>query len=194
MILAGLDYSITSPGLTIVNTQKPLRFENMEMFFVTTKKALVGDFKNLHGFQYPEWKCAEERYHKLAQMYFGILKRFGVDVLMLEDYSYSSSNQTLNLAEALSVLKQFMWESGLNYFSIPPSKLKKQSTGKGNADKSTMIRSFYSREKCQTFNEILGIKSEKVDAKPIDDLVDSAWLAIALYESDLWKTVNREGK
>lgn len=187
-IIAGVDYSMRSPGLVIIDTKKPLVFENVQFFFLTDKTALAKSFGNVHGFEYPEWKCPQERYYKVGSIFSDIMKKFSVSHVMMEDYSFGSVGKTFQIAENASVLKLLMWQQGINIQSLAPSSVKKKATGNGRADKPEMIAAFYQKLNCsRSFNQILGLKSEKVDAKPIDDIVDAYWLAHILLESNSWK-------
>lgn len=189
MIIAGIDYSMTSPGMTIADTKKPFVFQNVHMFYLTDKTSLAKSFGNVHGFKYPEWTCPEERYFKVASQFMEIMKKLGVEQVMIESYSYGSVGNTLNLAENMSVLKLMLWQAGVRYHTMAPSSVKKMATGNGRADKAEMIKKFYETSGCtKTINEVIGLKSDKIDTKPIDDLIDSWHLAKAFYDSNLWKT------
>jgi hypothetical protein len=189
-IIAGIDYSMSSPGMTIVDSRKPFIFENMQMFFLTDKPKFAKSYGNVHGFDYPVWLTPEERFAKVADIFMSVMRKLNVKYVMLEGYSYGSAGRTFHLAENLSVLKHYMWKEDIVYFETAPSSLKKMATGNGRADKPEMVRKFNDTI-CtdRTLNDIIGLSSKNIAAKPVDDLVDSAWLAKTIYDQKNWKTV-----
>lgn len=69
-----------------------------------------------------------------------------VDVVVLEGYAYGARNHREDLGELGGVVRLFLWRLGIPYAIVPPAKLKKFTTGKGNASKdeclSAAIRRF----------------------------------------------------
>ena len=75
-------------------------------------------------------------------------KTFGVDVVVIEGYSYGSKGQAVyQIAELGGIVRYWLYSHGITTVEITPSTLKKYATGAGNAGKDAMIaaaiRRFY---------------------------------------------------
>lgn len=171
MILAGIDYSMTSPAICIYDSSKPLTFENLFFYNRNDIKKVQGVKGNVHIEPHEVWdKIPELRYRQIAAWAVDKLVKHKVDLVSLEGYSMgSSSGLVFNIAENTSVLKQMMFDKGLKFVSNSPSSVKKNFQGKGNAKKDQMCEEFYKRLGVKPF-EIFGGK--QYDA-PENDLVDS---------------------
>lgn len=62
-----------------------------------------------------------------------------VDLVVLEGYAFSRPNQAHQIGELGGVIRVMLREQGVPWLAIPPAKLKKWATGKGNAQKDAMI-------------------------------------------------------
>jgi len=62
------------------------------------------------------------------------------EYVVYEDYSMGSRGKVFHIGELGGVLKLYLWRVGIGMIMVPPSSLKLFVTGKGNADKSTMMR------------------------------------------------------
>jgi Holliday junction resolvasome RuvABC endonuclease subunit len=85
----------------------------------------------------------------------------------IEDYAYGAKSNSVfqigGLGEALRVL---LYDSGIPYRDVEPSKLKKYATGSGNAEKSQMVLEAYKN----------GFDTSPF-GKSGEDLADAYWLA-----------------
>ena len=77
-------------------------------------------------------------------------RTFGVDVVVLEGYSYGSKGQAVyQIAELGGIVRYWLYAHGITTVEITPATLKKYATGVGNAGKDAMIaaaiRRFYFR-------------------------------------------------
>jgi Holliday junction resolvasome RuvABC endonuclease subunit len=170
MIIAGIDYSYTSPAICVYDTKKELIFENLYFFNINDKKKLAGRYGNIDIATFPEYKTQEERFRNISIWASNILNMFKVEEACIEGYSFgASSGLVFNIAENASLIKQYMDVSGIPFTTPTPSQVKKNHTGKGNAKKDVMVDKFHEIFPVK-LHEILGIKEM---AKPIDDLVDS---------------------
>lgn len=172
MIVAGIDYSMSSPAITVYNTEDPLKFESLKMFNLTEYKTKVGTFGNVRIDLLPEWSTPEERYHKNALWAITILTELGVEKVAIEGYSMgSNSGLVFNIAENGGALKQMIWKAGIELVEPPaPGSVKLHHSGKGNSKKDAMIDSFNDLFMVQ-IHEKVGLKAPY--AKPLDDLTDS---------------------
>lgn len=171
-VVAGIDYSMSSPAITVYNTEDPLKFESLKMFNLTEYKTKVGVFGNVKIELLPEWSTPEERYHRNASWAIEILVEHGVEEVAIEGYSMgSNSGLVFNIAENGGALKQMIWKAGIKLMEPPaPGSVKLYHSGKGNSKKDAMIDRFNDLFMVQ-LHEKIGLKTPY--AKPIDDLVDS---------------------
>lgn len=73
------------------------------------------------------------------------------DLVVLEDYSYGSKGSSVfQIAEWGGVLRLTLHEMGFPVAFVPPTSLKAWATGKGNANKATMVSEITKRSG-QTF-------------------------------------------
>lgn len=174
MILAGIDYSYTSPAICVYDTSKELTFENLTFYNFSDKKKLHGQHgptKNVRLGLMPEYSSPEERYRNICNWASLVLFEHKVEEACIEGYSFgASSGLVFNIAENGSLIKQFMDIKKIPFTSPTPSQVKKNFTGKGNSKKDVMVDKFHETFPHITLHDIIGIKPM---AKPIDDIVDS---------------------
>jgi|6_EtaG_2_1085325.scaffolds.fasta_scaffold07433_7 Holliday junction resolvasome RuvABC endonuclease subunit len=175
-IVAGIDYSLTCPCVAIYNEMRePFCFENISFFFLTSRKTLEGRLlPNVFGglLTKGEWSSEEHRYYIIAN---NIITAMGdANPVYIEGYSMGSTGRVFNIAENTAVLKHLLWMKGINIASVPPTTVKKYATGKGNANKEKMYRSF-SEETGTNLKEILQPKKEDPE-NPLSDIVDAYYI------------------
>lgn len=170
MIIAGIDYSMTSPAICVFDTDKELKFENLLLFNLNDVKKYQGIHGNIDIRPIPKWTVPELRYRSLSDWAISILQEHKVECVQLEGYSMgSNSGLVFNIAENTSVLKQKMYDLGIKVQTPSPSQVKKNFTGKGNANKQAM---------CEEFIRRFGVKMQDIlngveFGAPENDLVDS---------------------
>jgi Holliday junction resolvasome RuvABC endonuclease subunit len=190
MIIAGVDYSYTSPAICVHNTDDEFKFEKLKFFnyFADSRKTkLRGVFGRGNIFiDNPfEHQCQEHRFSILCAWASEVLWQNGVEEVCIEGYSMgATAGLVFNIAENTSLLKQYMWSQKIPFTTPTPSQVKKNFTGKGNAKKDAMVAEFYRRFPDGKLHELIGIKEM---AKPIDDIVDSC--AVLLCHSHFKKEI-----
>lgn len=170
MIIAGIDYSMTSPAIAVYDTAKPLVFQNIQLFNLNKTKKYQGVHGNILIEGFFEHDSPEDRYRQIAHWAISILQKNQVKSAVLEGYSMgSSSGLVFNIAENTSVLKQLMSLAGIVFTTPAPTAVKKEFCGKGNAQKDVMCDEFAQRFGV-SINHILGCVPYK---SPENDLVDA---------------------
>jgi Holliday junction resolvasome RuvABC endonuclease subunit len=170
MIIAGIDYSYTSPAICVYNTEREFKFDNLLFYNMNGTKSRAGHYQNITIDLFKEYETTEERFRNICDWASGILEVFHVQEACIEGYALgSSSGLVFQIAENASLLKQYMDLHGIAFTTPPPSQVKKNFTGKGNAKKDVMVDTFHHLMGVK-LHEILGIKEM---AKPIDDIADS---------------------
>lgn len=172
MILAGVDYSITCPGIFIYDTSEPLSYTNGTAYAFPQKYKgnTVPNITILTQSDYVDNRNNITRYHSLASKITDIIYWHGVDKVLIEDYALRAIGKLANIAEATGIFKCILEvEYNIPVIPYPPTTIKKTFSGKGNADKEKMAQAFYEKEGFHV-HECLGTK---LGGNPASDLIDS---------------------
>ncbi len=181
MKIAGLDYSITSPSLTILNNGV---IENIYTIRATKKQESNNSLITL--LDYPLYKTELERFDKLSSLFLNFIPA-DTNSAYMEGYSYGSNVGVIfNIAEATGMMKyKFQKKFGYELIVVPPTQIKKVATSKGNAKKRQMVDQF----KIEQFDiydafGLLDDNAEKIK-KPFDDICDSYFVAKYGYMQEI---------
>ena len=179
MVIAGIDYSISSPAITIYSTKSgPLSFQNCCFYFnqeFSTKK----EAKRRESLSFPNifWSprfltnTPEERYYMLADWATSIILENKVSVAVFEAYALHAKGKVFNIAEATGLLKHYLYRAGVQLVLYSPTENKKSFSGKGNAGKDLMIETF-NQKNGMNISEHFGYDC-LFTGSPISDIVDS---------------------
>jgi len=185
--IAGIDYSLCSPAVT-VHSGDGFSLENCKSHFLTDvkKHATVYMATGLHcrGWEYPEWSMPEfgrleDRYEKISNWTMNLVQ--DCDLVYMEDYALGAKGKVFNLGENGGLLKWKMWKAGIGFHLVGPTVVKKFATGKGNADKDKMYEFFLKETGANLMKEI-SPDSKKVTS-PVSDIVDSYFICKYAYSS-----------
>ena len=178
MILAGIDYSLTCPAISVYNTESNnFCFDNVFSYFRSNLKRFdhFNDLNMIAENHNPN-TSDEDRYDDIPNWALTILLRtHSVDKVILEGYSYGSTGKVFNIAENTAVLKYSMWNEELEFEVVPPTVIKKFATGKGNANKEKMYEAFCNENVGSDLRELLTPRSSNV-ISPVGDIVDSYYI------------------
>ena len=174
-VFAGVDLSFTSPAITIFDSSKELKFENLQIYNIYQEnrktKTHAGNYGNVIVEEMPLWTSQEQRFDIISD--WAIDKIKDCDVLVLEGYSYNSIGAVFDIAENGGVLKNKLYHLGKSFILASPGAQKKCFTGKGNANKQKTVDTFIEKFGVD-LSKIIGL-SDKYK-KPIDDITDSVSL------------------
>lgn len=96
MIVAGIDYSMTSPALCLHDTETEFNFENCDFHFLTQiKKYDDVPLENVHG-HYFEYDGDMNRYDLISSFFIDRILDSGVVKVFIEDYSLVSKGTPSN--------------------------------------------------------------------------------------------------
>lgn len=181
IIVAGIDYSITSPAIVIHNSgDATWDHRKCKAFYFDDRKnaPLKPECElPLKPQYYPLWTTPEQRYQELASWAVSIMLAEGVTHVYLEEYAFSrggGAGLVFNIAENGGVLKNNMWFMGLKYKTLIPSNVKYWATGKGNAKKDEMEDRFVNETEINDLRNVLWL-TEKAMA-PISDIIDAYYI------------------
>ena len=118
----GLDLSLTSTGLVLLQDA-----ETVESTTVSSR------FKG------------EARLADIREKITTAVKLHRPQLVVLEGYAFGRPNQMAALGELSGVVKCSLFEMGQHYLVVPPTRVKKFATGRGNAKKDEVRLEVYKR-------------------------------------------------
>jgi Holliday junction resolvasome RuvABC endonuclease subunit len=179
MILAGIDYSITSPAICILDTTT-----NKHHYYnlCSVNKALKNSTSKIIDLTpYPIWNTDMERYDLISEWALNVLKDNKVEMIAIEGYAMGArAGLVCNIAENGGILRFKLHKAGIPFTVYAPTQVKKFITTKGNAKKDEVI-DCVEKETMISFADELGLKQY---AKPADDLADS-YAIVKLLERNM---------
>lgn len=180
----GIDYSTTSPAITIKVTNQT--FVDYDIYYLTSKKKSIHIIDHeqfiFRGSLLPELSGIE-RYVYISSWAMEIIDTYETDKIILEDYAYAATGRVFNIGENTGILK-YRLRNKANIISVAPTEVKKFATGKGNAGKSDMLDAFIKQTNVDP-RDILEYYGEN----PISDIVDSYFMCN--YEEGVNGEANR---
>lgn len=175
MIIAAIDWSMTSPSIVVGK----VGCSDSELDYYSFKQAKKqsSNLKNVHLCDYPQWSCPEERFLKLSEWALGIITDHGVHHAFIEGYAYGSSKGVVfEIGENTGVLKQTLYTTHVPFTVYAPTVIKKFATGKGNANKIAMEEAYRTKtgiDLCLAIND--KATATKIPS-PVSDMVDAYWI------------------
>lgn len=188
MIFAGVDYSYTTPAITVYDDEQgEISFLKCKTFYIDKRKKNQKEFYGgaLVGLEYPkEYSTEIERFSMISDSFINIMKEYGVEYVVLEGYAMGANNsRVFNIAENAALLKYKMELASIPYETPAPTQIKRYITGKGSGKKNLMYEEFLEQGNPCIATE-MGYSSEKVQ-NPVSDVVDSYFMckyALENYE------------
>lgn len=174
MIVCGIDYSLTSPAITI-HKGETWDVKNCTFHYMTKKPKHLVTKNGFSGTIYPTYDTDTQRYHNLSSWSLRIISEAKVDKVFIEGYAFGAVGRVFQIAENAGLLKYFIWNNNTPYEVFAPTEIKKHATGKGNAPKDKLYDAFI-EETAIDLRERLSIIN-KNDWNPISDIVDSYYIA-----------------
>ena len=178
MIIAGIDYYMTSPSICVFNSTEPFKFQRCSFYFLSdVKKNQKLFLTNIRGDPFDDWNSDFARFESISD--WALQMCIGCDQIALEGYAYGAKGKVFHIAENTGVLKYRLHQLSIPVEVIPPSAVKKQAAGKGNANKEEMYQAFL----METGIDLKGtISPDKKDVgNPVSDIVDSYYICKSLY-------------
>jgi len=174
MKIAGIDYSMTCPAITIAELEldEEISFDKCSFHYYTDKKKFDLELQNIHGKLQENWNTQIQRFDNISLWVLDVVS--GCDFIGIEDYSMGSKGKVFHIAENTGIMKYKLWKNNIPFETFPPSIIKKHATGKGNADKYKMEEAFFDQTGKQ-LKPILG-QTEK-QWSPSGDIIDSYFIA-----------------
>lgn len=174
MIVCGVDYSLTSPAIT-VHKGDEWSIDNCKFYYFVGKESLVVTDKDFTGFVYPKFECDPHRYNNLADWSMSIIRENKVEKMFIEGYAFGAVGRVFQIAENAGLFKYKVWKEGIPYSIFAPSEIKKHATGKGNATKEKLYEAFLAETSVDIRQRLNIIKLTQWN--PLSDIVDSYYIA-----------------
>ena len=174
MIIAGIDYSLTSPSICVHNGDS-WDVKNCKFYYLSQKKNWILVSGQFHGTEYEKYDSDTQRYDNLSRWSSQIISENKVDRCYIEGYAFNAVGRVFQIAENTGLLKYKLWKDGVSFAVFAPSEIKKNATGKGNANKEKMYESFLAETNVD-IRKTLDITNEKV-WNPVSDIVDAYYIA-----------------
>jgi len=177
MIYVGIDYSLSCPAMCLM-TQPDIA--NCIFYYLTSIKKDSGHFFNgsINGFFHSEYSSEQQRYAQIAD--FFVSKIPSDSPIFIEDYSFGSKGKVFHIAENCGILKHKLYEAGHTYNVVAPTVIKKEATGKGNADKQKMYEAFIKETGIDLVKDLF---SNKKLGSPVTDIIDSYYISKHCFNS-----------
>ena len=171
----GIDYSLSSPAICVC--RGAFKFENCKIYYLTNVKKYEGNFGNINGRLHLPYTTEQQRHDQISDWALSIIDT-AIGNIFIEGYSFGSKGLVFNLAENMGALKHKLYKRSTPFEMIVPGRIKKNATGKGNADKLKMYEQFVQDTNIDLMKEFDQTKLNN----PVTDIVDSYY--IAKYGSD----------
>lgn len=190
MILAGVDYSMSCPAIVV--GKQGSSFNDLSFYSFAKKKKHMSINKQITLYDYPEYLNEQERYDLVSDVFIQVLLDNKVDKVLMEGYSYgSNAGLVFQIAENTEVFKFKMYKAGIPFEVIPPTQIKKDFTGRGNANKGMMYMTFRDKYCPYDIHNAIGELTEPAEiGNPISDIVDA--FAIWAVVNGLQKSITEK--
>lgn len=177
MILAGIDYSLSSPAMATYSGQDETSLSSYNFLLLSKEKKKMEDLElmnfNLTGKELPDLVKVNQqyRYDFISDVFINEIIVKKIDTVFIEDYSMGSKGRVFHIAENTELLKYKLYKLGVELYTVAPTAVKKFATGKGNAKKLGMYESFIS-----TTGKDFKISLDSDIKSPYSDVVDAFWI------------------
>ncbi len=179
MLIAGIDYSLNGPAVCVFNGES-FAYNKCNFYFLTdTQKYSKTFLTNIHGESFQDYDGDCERYDTISDWVMRVCS--GGEQVGLEGYAYSATGRVFNIAENTGILKYKLYQQSIPVEVIEPTQVKKYATGKGNADKELMVKTFF-MDTGLDLQTIITPNKEKLSS-PVTDIVDAYYICKYLFKT-----------
>jgi len=178
MKTAGVDYSMTSPGICTHWGEK-WSFENCRFYYLTKIKKLEGKFFGglVSGRLLKDFKSSMERYDFISD--WALDKTSFYNHVMIEGYAYAATGRVFDIGENTGIYKHKLWLNNTPLSVVTPTQIKKFATGSGAATKEHMYESWMQETGMDLQREMTPKRSNI--GNPTSDIVDAYYICKYLF-------------
>jgi Holliday junction resolvasome RuvABC endonuclease subunit len=168
----GIDYSTASPCICVQVG------EEYDFHYLTRVKKLVeyneSDMCTFSGTLLPKPKDFLSKTHQYAHIMkwaMDILDLYTIDHVWIEDYAFGATGKVFHIGENTGLLKHKLMRKNIPFTVIPPTVIKKEMIGKGNAKKEEIVEKFIKDTKSPLFSLL-----DTTTMNPASDIADSYFI------------------
>ena len=175
--IIGIDYSLTSPAICVnIDGDAGLMF-----YYLTNRKKYTGMMsEEVVGYEHKSYNSPIQRFTQISDWVFDIISPLINPQVFIEGYSFGSKGQgVFQIAENCGILKYRLEEQNIPYATLVPSVIKKNATGKGNADKEMMYEAFVK----ETNIDLKKVFDTDKVGNPVSDIADSYFIQKVGYDN-----------
>lgn len=167
------------PALCVLAPDKS--FANSHHYFISNRKRDVAPVAgNIHCQLHQPWSTPEQRFDNISNTVMSIIQGCVMDNdphVWIEDYAMGAKGRVFAIGELTGLLKHKLHQAQIPFDTVPPTVVKKWTTGKGNADKERMYRAFLARGNTPDLMKWYYNKDDAKVASPVSDIVDAYMIA-----------------
>lgn len=201
-ICVGVDYSMNSPAISIIKKGHNGEIVSINSFCVNGKTEKNINFSvnsveyHIEIEPYPIVELCDhmKRFDLVSNKMVEFIDRNKHTFLscsnpIIEGYSYGSTGKAYQIGENAQTFKYKVYhEYGVEFESISPKQIKMFATSNGNASKSEMSLAFNKKFNFDIYEKMC----YKVDTSPLNDIIDSIF--VALYDENVVSEYKRNKK
>ena len=182
MIIVGVDYSMSSPGIVKAELDENLEVVRMDYRgFCSVAKTAKLDTEHITHFKKEQFDDNISRFVSLSKQSLEFIKSWGnPDYVALEDYAMgSNAGMNFTIGEATFVTKWGIYNTGCKFRLYSPTAAKKFATNRGKAKKEDMQKAY------EEANEThIDLDHLPINKSPREDIVDAYWI-MKLLQTEL---------
>ena len=183
MAIAGIDYSLCGPCVCIFDgtIDDVFGIHRCSFYFLTNVKKHARVYDGIfYGEMFDDYNHECQRYETISD--WAVDKVQGCSQVGLEGYAYGASGRAIfQIAENCGLLKYKLYQAGKPIEVLTPTRVKKFATGKGNASKELMVKTF--KEKTGVNLKQLITPDKKTTGNPITDIADAYFICSLLHSN-----------
>ena len=168
----GIDYSSASPCICIKVG------DEYDFHYLTRIKKLdaytESDMCSFSGTLLPKSKDFLSKTHQYAFIMnwaISVLDKYDIDHVWLEDYAFGATGKVFHIGENTGLLKHKLMRKEIPFTVVPPTVIKKEMIGKGNAKKEEIVEKFIEETKTPLFSLL-----DTTTMNPASDIADSYFI------------------
>jgi len=170
MTVVGIDYSLNSPGICVMQSPSDFYF----VFYVN--RPLKNDNPIFRPIIRKKFNNIIEKMTFNAHVVTETIPQNAL--VCIEDYAISGKGRITYLAENGGILKYVLYKKGIEYSLVGTGTVKKFATGKGNATKDQMVEAFIN----QTDIDLFQYFNKKKTGGVYEDIADSYFIARYMWD------------
>jgi Holliday junction resolvasome RuvABC endonuclease subunit len=168
----GIDYSTASPCICVQVG------EEYDFHYLTRVKKLVqyseSEMCTFSGTLLPKTQDFNSKTHQydfIVQWAMRTLQNYDIDHVWLEDYAFGATGKVFHIGENTGLLKHKLMRTYIPFSVVPPTVIKKEMIGRGNAKKEEIVEKFIKDTKSPLFSLL-----DTTTMNPASDIADSYFI------------------